>query len=56
MKMKIMLRIGKLIVNGFVIVLDLCSGPLGMESGAIPNAALSASSYYVKNVGPETAR
>ncbi|XP_071055936.1 discoidin domain-containing receptor 2-like isoform X2 [Onthophagus taurus] len=33
-----------------------CNEPLGMESGAIPDDAISASSSYVPNVGPRNGR
>ncbi|KAL1517293.1 hypothetical protein ABEB36_001075 [Hypothenemus hampei] len=33
-----------------------CNGPLGMESGMIPDDAITASSSYVSNVGPKSGR
>lgn len=33
-----------------------CNEPLGMESGAIPDEAITASSSYVPNVGPRNGR
>lgn len=33
-----------------------CDRPLGMESGAIPDEAITASSSYVPNVGPRNGR
>lgn len=38
------------------IVPESCNDPLGMESGAIPDEAISASSSYVQNVGPKNGR
>nr|XP_018896259.1 PREDICTED: discoidin domain-containing receptor 2-like [Bemisia tabaci] len=42
----------------YVTPLDIrnCSGPLGMESGAISDALVTASSSYVPNVGPKNGR
>lgn len=37
-------------------VTGLCNEPLGMESGAIPDDAITASSSYVPNVGPRNGR
>lgn len=37
--------------------LELCAGTaLGMESGKIPDADITASSSYARSVGPEHAR
>lgn len=33
-----------------------CNEPLGMESGTIPDEAITASSSYVPNVGPRNGR
>ncbi|XP_063224924.1 discoidin domain-containing receptor 2-like [Bacillus rossius redtenbacheri] len=33
-----------------------CDAPLGMEAGAIPDSAITASSSYVPNVGPHNGR
>lgn len=35
---------------------DECDAPLGMESGTIPDEAITASSSYVPNVGPKNGR
>ncbi|KAI5730446.1 hypothetical protein M8J76_013756 [Diaphorina citri] len=35
---------------------DDCDSPLGMESGQIPDSAITASSSYVPNVGPRNGR
>lgn len=40
----------------YTFVSGTCNEPLGMESGAIPDEAITASSSYVPNVGPRNGR
>lgn len=56
------LLIAEKFLNNYCSVLKIffvtgsCNEPLGMESGAIPDEAISASSSYVQNVGPKNGR
>lgn len=40
----------------FFFITGSCDDSLGMESGAIPDDAITASSSYVPNVGPKNGR
>lgn len=44
------------LINAIFFITESCNEPLGMESGAIPDDAISASSSYVQNVGPKNGR
>jgi len=44
-------------LNGIVFYAGQCTGPLGMETGEIPDTDISAStSFEAGNVGPQNGR